>query len=276
MRKVFFFTIIALLLSCNKEQSVTNSEVDQTSIGYKHNYYLASIFDKLSTPHTRADPNQVSRDEAICAALQSVEECLNAAGLEDSHRNEIIAYTTKILDGEITLDYEEVNHLLSDNQRLLAQELDAIFEDGDMDLTSLKQRVATIETRAKLLLTGDELELILNGCSVATNTLDYWHLSAADWIALAKIPTTRSSFPWKGLGRADVKGAITGGVGGLGATLLKCGPVGWKAWGALVLCSALVSSADYAFEQVCESSTPPKRKDDGDQTIIIQNPEITW
>jgi hypothetical protein len=63
-------------------------------------------------------------------------------------------------------------------------------------------------------------------------------------------PQTKAPFNWKKMGKEDVKGAISAGVSGLGLTLIGCGLVGWKGWGALILGNAVVCSAADAIEQL--------------------------
>lgn len=149
----------------------------------------------------------------------------------------------------LNLEDSEVVDSLSSGVQPLAEALFAIFDDADMDMESLKSRIAAVETQANNTLTGTDLEGILNACSVASNTLDYWFLSAEDWAALGGY-TTRCGFSWKTLGKADVKGAVVTGLGGGLGRILRITPIGWKAWAAATLVGAVMCSADYAYEEL--------------------------
>lgn len=113
---------------------------------------------------------------------------------------EIYAYFDKVVVEQrfdnIELAYSELPPTLES----FAEELDTLFTDNDEDLSSLSNRVAAIEARAKATLSGQDLETILAGCYVASYTLQYWHDNADQWIELSPQPITRAGFLWKRLG----------------------------------------------------------------------------
>lgn len=50
--------------------------------------------------------------------------------------------------------------------------------------------------------------------------------------------------------RADLKGGLSAAGGGVASYLLGCGPVGIKAWAAVILAGAAVGSIDNAIDQL--------------------------
>lgn len=101
------------------------------------------------------------------------------------------------------------------------------------------------------MLSEEELDIILSGCYITCYTLQYWNDNADKWIALSPSAQTRGKdFSWKQLGRADLKGGLSAAGGGVASYLLGCGPVGIKAWAAVILAGAAVGSIDNAIDQL--------------------------
>lgn len=123
--------------------------------------------------------------------------------------------------------------------------------DDDINLFSLQSRINRTIVDENKYLTGIALEDFLAAASVANNTLQYWHDNYDKWTTTLATPITKAkSFNWKQLGKADVKACITGVSGELVSCLLVTGPVGWKAWLAVAVGSAVIGSADDALDQL--------------------------
>lgn len=253
---IFGVCIVSLFFtfSCLKEENGTKNSVSPSeiiNIGEAHNAGLDMMLSKLkSLPKTRADKVIISRIEFEALALETTKEIVDGYGLDKEHKKKIHNYLDKMVADRIFDDVEITYSELTPTQESFARELDAILMDEDQDMTSLLGRISAVEARARITLTGQDLETVLSGCYVASYTLQYWHDNADAWIELSPKELTRDRFSWKSLGRADLQGGVAAGFGGLGTMLLKCGPTGWKGWAALVIGGAVGGSVVNAWDQL--------------------------
>ena len=224
------------------------------NIGVAHNAVLQSVLDELSTfPSTRTGEEVISKDKVRMIAWTKVEELVYSYELIDTLQFQVLDNLEQFA---VTNAYqEELSNIgLNPIQLRLAKDLEKVFDDNDKDLSSLLRRIVNITVKAKLLLSGNELETFLTTCNVAASTLEYWYENTDKWIAVSpagkKKPEASKSFSWKKLAKEDMKGALSAAGGAVCSYLLGFGPVGWKAWCAYVLGGAVVGSLDNAIEQL--------------------------
>lgn len=243
-----------LFYSCNTSapaSAVPERASDAINIGTVHNDGLALMFSKLQAlPKTRAGKIDISRKELDALILDVAKQIVAEQGAEDEQLREIDTYLDQFLIEKVFNNDALVYAELLPAQEILIRELDAILTDDDESLTSLTNRILSVENRAKSSFAGEELEAVLAACNVTAYTIRYWHDNADLWADLLPDPGTRAFFSWKNFGRADLKGAVAAAGGGLSTYLLGFGPVGWKAWGALIVGGAVTGSIDNAIDQL--------------------------
>ncbi|MBQ8652761.1 MAG: hypothetical protein IJ477_05555 [Alistipes sp.] len=264
-KSIYGITIVSTILlcicflSCNDEKQTIN-EPDSVhkiiDIGIAHNKGLASMLTKLEAlPKTRSGEVDVSDEEIEDLALETAMEIVDECEIEDEYKTAIYEYLDEMVENQTFDDVELTYGELPSTLEPLTRELDLVFTDDDDDLTSLLNRVAQIETTAKSTLTGQDLETMLTACCVTSYTLQYWNDYALSWVELSQSSSTRASFSWKSLGRADLQGCVAAVGGGVATVLIKCGPVGWKAWAAIAIGGAVSGSIINAWDQLCPEDT---------------------
>lgn len=135
------------------------------------------------------------------------------------------------------------NQSLTQEETHLIGQVQTVCNDDDTDILSVLSRLEAVALRAKSKLEGESQTRVLGVVSIACNTMVYWH-------SYSEGEPLRSNFSWKELGKQDVSGGIGAAAGGGVAALLGCGPVGWKAWVAVVAGGAAVSSVQSAVYQL--------------------------
>ncbi len=251
---------ILLAYSCSRDEGNSSNPsspnpvpAELVDIGAQHNAGVAFVLEKLNQyPRTRSGETTLSKTEVKAVAKEGTKEFVTANyQLSKEVKEQVFDYIDRIIDGEITLSDEIVYGSLTPAQQVLAEELDAIFMDGDDDLKSLTDRIAAVEAKAKESLSGAELDAVLAGCYVGTYTLQYWHDNMDRWVEIAPVNPDGpfiDGFSWKWLGKEDLKGGINGATG-CGGVVLVTGPVGWTGWAASILGAALGASLGNVIDQ---------------------------
>jgi len=116
------------------------------------------------------------------------------------------------------------------------------------DMNEVLYGLLALEEEAKENLCDNELFDVLSAISIAKYTSQYWNNNMQNWTNLANSSLINSKFSWSACGKSDVKGGVIAATGGGASWLLGGGPVGWKAWGALVAGGAVAGSAQYAID----------------------------
>lgn len=256
--KLITFVALAtmiLLTSCNKgeERVVSTEPKTNTEVGVAHNECLVEILDILqNAPKTKSGDLDLTRSEVNTVISETtLQYVVTKYEIDDEYvplvKESINKQFIDINNDDILAIVEDCN----DEEKRLYEDLDQIMTDDDINLFSLQSRINRTIVDANKYLTGIALEDFLAAASVANNTLQYWHDNYDKWTTTLNTPITKAnSFNWKQLGKADVKGCIAGVSGELVSCLLVTGPVGWKAWLAVAVGSAVIGSADDALDQL--------------------------
>lgn len=248
---------VALLISsCSGLKGTrhsTDDNINPPQVGVVHNDCLNVILQIFKdSPKTKSGDMSLSREELdeLVSATTLTYVTTTYELTEDSD----ISLVKRVINDQLALTRESIIAIIEGSgiaEQDVYGELDAIMTDSDLSLTSLYNRIDNSVERAKVLLSGIELEEFLASASVAKNTLQYWHNNYTDWGSTLNNPITRaSSFNWKQLAKADVIGCVASVTGGGVSWLLGCGPVGWKAWLAVAASGAVVGSVEDALDQL--------------------------
>lgn len=243
---------LSLLISCSKDEEtlkltkqIADYDNPMKSIGDLHNKGLDFVLERLkSTPMTRTS----AEINIVPLVVEFVTEAYS--DLPKAEMNIVREALPPIIE-EYSLVKNFSDFKLTKNQKYFIDQLEEIISDDDFDLISLRNRIIQLEEEANNTLTGEDLNVILAGTSVAFYTLGYWHDNYEAWDINGTSNQMAGGFNWKQLGKHDVGGGVAAASGGgLTWLLLGTGPSGWGAWGALVLGGAVASSIEDCIDQL--------------------------
>ncbi len=244
-----FALCLFAIYSCNEQttsQVSKPSDADYDNIGVNHNRCLDNILSSINLVKTKSqtfpEKDQV-KDIVDSITLEYITQEYN---LDMATANKVLFHINKTKG---IGNPEREDFIGKDNLYPFYQRLSTIMDDEDENLESLQSRILRLTLEAEVKLSENEKNEFLPACSVARNTLNYWHDNASEWYVISGQSTQGRTFSWKRLGKEDVKGAIATATGEA-VSALVFGPIGWKAYFAACVGGAAISSAYDAIEQL--------------------------
>lgn len=268
MRITLALLLLVFALGCDEPQQQKNfySPNDFALVGLHHNEGMQQLF--LTLKNKKEESGQtITKDQWIRISENETRALADREGLSSELNQVAHQEITKVFDKyfsannlaarskmlEASLYTDEEGNILSAKQRELLDALDVVLMDEDEYMPSLHSRISLIESRALYELSPEEQIVIFSGTSLARATLDYWYVNYPIWRETfsgdASISRTQD-FSWKQTGKVDVASAVGAATGCGVSYLLGAGPVGWKAWAAIVGGAAVGGSVTDAILQL--------------------------
>jgi hypothetical protein len=257
-----------ILVSCKKEDTSISKEQETitsviSKIGVEHNNAIDEVYNML-IKQKNISPINISTRENV---LKLAESCTNefyrsnmtdfisknsALAISSSHKVFCSINSTTTIKPVSSLGStskgtpiwpQEIEDSLSVKQKELLTEVRNAIDDSSLDLQATLAIFEKVRVRAEDECTQNESYIVLAAIEIANHSLTYWHDNYTKWVALAGQPSKSKgcmSFSWKQVGKADVACGVGGAVGSGVACFF--GPIGWAAFGAATLGSAVGGS----------------------------------
>jgi hypothetical protein len=234
---LFFF-------SCQKDEiTPTNEPFDYEQIGIEHNKGLDYVFEYLKEEKVGKKSNLKNATNILSLAEKATVEFLNknryfnTANKKTATERAIKVFNTykdfsvKNKLKSATSDKlwtDDVDNLLTDNQKVLLSEINSAISDLKLDLQSTLSKLDAVEIKTKIQCPEKEQFIVLAAISISRHSLRYWHDNYEKWMielgSVDKLMTKRmmlksgdvedSWWSWKSLTKADTVGLIAGATGG--------------------------------------------------------------
>lgn len=280
---MFFFVLIASMffINCSKEQQYVEENQTTDRLAFNINEdQLAEINILLQQMNNENSVSYIgqSHNAALNKILVNLTNKQSLASYKNDHNvfiHELKSETLNWLRAETELPedfdvhfytevFEETGfHILKHDIRklpLIAPEdekywnaaqlkilksLDSVVSDADCDILSILARIKNIEnTLASSGLDEQKKNECLAMTSIASNSMVYWYTrSITPSDPFEEVLHTEEGYSWKGMGKADLGGAITGAV--RTAFLALIAPVSWKIWAVNIIGTGVGASAAY-------------------------------
>lgn len=235
----------------NEKIDILNSNNPFSSLGISHNSIVDVVMDKVTS--LRAN---IKSEEQLNGIIKSeVYTQIYDVDLQDQFptqrklsEDEFNMFYDNVIRPEVSKKSEDITFtdgeftkLFNAQQKIILSELEFVSKDSDMDINSILDRISKLENKARLMLSGDDLEVILCVTSIASNSMAHWYSEYSNNTKL------RAPVNWKKVGVADIAGAASGAAAAGVARFF--GPIGWKAWAVSILGGAAGASVYSGVEQ---------------------------
>jgi hypothetical protein len=231
--------------NCGKIDNIANQMID--SVGIEHNICLNLIFTKIdSLKSLGIKPTKVQLKQLAQGWVRDFIE------LKKNLTQEEKQLLRSIISGVFNEPIEDNTYparcasTLNTNFKIYLDKINILMNKSDMN--EILSGLLALEEEAKENLCDNELFDVLSAISIAKYTSQYWNNNMQNWTNLANSSLINGKFSWSACGKSDVKGGVIAATGGGASWLLGGDPVGWKAWGALVVGGAVAGSAQYAID----------------------------
>ncbi|MGB4003661.1 MAG: hypothetical protein WBK21_00425 [Bacteroidales bacterium] len=250
--------LIFILSSCVKDEGlqfkdVKNLKIDEIEqnaqiVGETHNDGLSYVYDQLSSIDISNLNDSEILDKAYCFYL---EYCHNIFPKFDEVKGLIVSkdYFIKFynnIKNDNNYFIKTIDSLnFSDVTKNILYSLNDILDNNNLDYESSIELINELIKKSKNEIKDEnELCITLSGLYTGLYSLNYWYESYDNWQRLFTFNKAASNGGgWKQVGKADINGAIGGGVAGAivgGTVTLGIGTV--PAWAAGAIGGGLGSS----------------------------------
>jgi hypothetical protein len=242
MKKILFGLIATVMftgLSFGQSNDPSNPKNEFDYVGKIHNEAMLEI---INSPESK---RMFERDsKSYCLNLLSKNNIDTKAYLIATEDVNVEKNLGKFSNNVTLCTQEQIQSwfdkkFINENVKTYLMNLSLITEDyyKNFDYKTFKSNVIKLEEKAYLLKNDDKV-FMLSTASIARHTVSFWSNNSGNLARYTGTP--------RGLGLADLGGAVAGGI----RTYVACfftGPVGWGAWAGAIIGTGLGASAAYVI-----------------------------
>lgn len=158
----------------------------------------------------------------------------------------------KSADNYLTLLIDSLN--FSNTSKNILSSLNNLLDNNNLQFEDVIRNIDSLINESKNnIINLNELSIVLSALYTGENSISYWYKNKEKWEALFP-NTSKASFNWSSAGKADISGAVGGGIAGAlvgGTTTL--GALTVPGWVAGAVGGGIGNSACNAVAQLLDS-----------------------